>query len=148
MILPDRPRVGLVLRYSYLWADDHEKGLREGLKDRPCAIVLAVRQANESDIVYVVPVTHAPNTASGAVEMPLLVARHLGLDEGPSWIVTTELNVFLWPGPDLRPIRRDPSSRHDDVPCFYKVLPAEILEQVKRSLRANFRLGNVRAVKR
>jgi hypothetical protein len=52
------------------------------------------------------------------VEVPLRVARHLGLDEERSWIVTTELNVFVWPGPDLRPIRHQSGGRHDDVPCF------------------------------
>lgn len=148
MILPDRPRIGLVVRYSYLWVEDHEKGLREGSKDRPCAIVLAVRQIIETEVVYVVPITHSPQEHGHAVAIPWQVKRHLGLDDDLSWIVTTELNVFVWPGPDLRPIRRDSSGRYDDVPCFYGVLPTEVLEQVKRSLSTNFRLRNVGAVKR
>jgi hypothetical protein len=30
------------------------------------------------------------------------VKRHLGLDDEPSWIITTEVNRFVWPGPDIR----------------------------------------------
>jgi hypothetical protein len=37
------------------------------------------------------------NPAS-AVEIPLPVKRHLGLDDNPSWIVVAEGNEFLWPG--------------------------------------------------
>ena len=40
MSLPT-PRPGLVIRYAYLWADEHRRGAEEGLKDRPCAIVAA-----------------------------------------------------------------------------------------------------------
>ena len=35
-----RPVPGLVVRYSYLWLDEHRRGREEGVKDRPCAIVL------------------------------------------------------------------------------------------------------------
>jgi hypothetical protein len=30
--------------------------------------------------------------------------RHLGLDDAASWIVLDELNSFVWPGFDLRPV--------------------------------------------
>lgn len=36
--------------------------------------------------------------------MPAATKRRLGLDEARSWIVATEMNRFLWPGPDLRAI--------------------------------------------
>jgi hypothetical protein len=36
------PRPGLVIRYSYLWAREAEEGRDEGVKDRPCAIVLVM----------------------------------------------------------------------------------------------------------
>ena len=39
--IPDR-EPGLVIRYAYLWRSEHMRGLEEGRKDRPCAIVLAV----------------------------------------------------------------------------------------------------------
>ena len=41
MSLP-APQPGLVIRYSYLWAEDASKGQEEGEKDRPAAIVVAI----------------------------------------------------------------------------------------------------------
>ena len=40
MSLPD-PKPGLVIRYSFLWSHERDRGAIEGSKDRPCAIVLA-----------------------------------------------------------------------------------------------------------
>jgi len=40
--LPE-PVPGLVIRYSYLWYAEHVLGREEGQKDRPCAIVAAIR---------------------------------------------------------------------------------------------------------
>jgi hypothetical protein len=37
-----RPEPGLVLSYSYLWHTEHEEGREEGVKDRPCVIVVVV----------------------------------------------------------------------------------------------------------
>ena len=72
------------------------------LKDRPCAIVLAVKQEGETK-VYVLPITHAaPTSSDDAVELPAPVKARLGLDDQPSWIAVTETNGFIWSGPDLR----------------------------------------------
>ena len=103
MSLP-QPRPGLVISYAYLWAREHRKGLEEGRKDRPCAIVAARRVLAGRDVVTVVPITHsAPADPEDAVEIPATLKRHLGLDDLPSWVVVCETNDFLWPGPDLRP---------------------------------------------
>ena len=68
-------------------------GLEEGRKDRPCVVILAVQDREGEKIVTVAPVTHSPPaTADHAVEMPLVVKQRLGLDDGRSWVVTTELN--------------------------------------------------------
>lgn len=107
MPLPD-PKPGLVINYSYLWRDEAARGQEEGLKNRPCVIVLAVQNIEGVDLVTVAPVTHSkPGDANAAVEMPAAVKRHLGVDDKPSWIVTTEVNRFTWPGSDLRAISRD-----------------------------------------
>lgn len=102
MSLPS-PRPGLVIRYAYLWAHEHDQGRDEGVKDRPCAVLLATR-TDEGDIrVIVLPITHAPpRDPASALEIPAATKRRLGLDDDPSWIVLTEGNAFLWPGPDLR----------------------------------------------
>ena len=36
------PRPGLVIRYSYLWESEAGAGREEGVKDRPCAIILVM----------------------------------------------------------------------------------------------------------
>jgi hypothetical protein len=87
-----------VICYSYLWASEHRRGTEEGNKNRPCAIV-AARQ-----VVTVVPITHTrPAEAADAVEIPAALKRHLGLDDLASWIVVTETNDFVWPGPGPSP---------------------------------------------
>lgn len=56
---PD-PQPGLVIRYSYLWEREAREGREEGIKDRPCAIVLVARDENGQKRVQVLPVTHTP----------------------------------------------------------------------------------------
>jgi hypothetical protein len=97
------PRAGLVIRYSYLWRREAEAGRDEGVKDRPCAIVVAVKTEAGETIVYALPITHTPPRAGDdALELPTATKDRLGLDSDRSWIMITEANIFAWPGPDLR----------------------------------------------
>jgi hypothetical protein len=108
-MLPIEPKVGWVFRYSYLWHWQHLEGREEGDKDRP-VLVLALVAALEdgTPIVRVLPVTHTPPANSAdAIEIPPATKRRLGLDDERSWIVLTESNRFVWPGPDVRPIDSD-----------------------------------------
>jgi hypothetical protein len=121
-----------VICYSYLWADEHRRGTEEGNKDRPCAIV-AVRQVIEGrDVVTVVPITHArPIETAAAVEIPAALKRHLGLDDLASWVVVTETNDFVWPGPDLRTMPGVKPSRFDFgmlPPRFYAHIRDSVLQ--------------------
>jgi hypothetical protein len=119
------PEPGLVISYSYLWHHEHGAGREEGRKDRPSVVVLAVeRPASNAPVVVVLPITHAPPAdAASAVEIPTVVRSHLGLDGERSWIVVAEGNEFVWPGYDLRKIRR--SDRYD-----YGFLPPRFFSQV------------------
>ena len=100
MALPD-PEPGLVIRYSYLWHDEARRGQEEGTKDRPCAIVLAVKKAEGAPQVMVAPITHTkPRDSDTGIFLPLTVKRRLGLDELQSWIITDDVDMFSWPGPD------------------------------------------------
>ena len=65
------PEVGLVISYGYLWHYEHQAGREEGRKDRPCVIVLVVRQSDYSTtVVTVLPVTHRqPLDPATAVEI-------------------------------------------------------------------------------
>jgi hypothetical protein len=126
--LPE-PEVGLVISYSYLWKKEEERGLVEGRKDRPCAIVLAVDhpdpEAGGHRQVAVAPITHSPpKDPNVAVEIPVRVKQHLGLDSERSWVILEEVNVFTWPGFDLRPIRRG-ESRID-----YGLLPPKLFDRL------------------
>jgi hypothetical protein len=137
------PEPGLVISYAYLWHHEHEAGREEGQKDRPTVIVLAVeREADGATIVTVLPITHSqPRDPSSAVEIPLRVKRHLGLDNDRSWIVVDEGNEFLWPGYDLR--RLPGGDRYD-----YGFLPPRFFNQVLAAFGAYYEAGKRRVTPR
>ncbi|MBA3810355.1 MAG: type II toxin-antitoxin system PemK/MazF family toxin [Caulobacteraceae bacterium] len=121
------PVPGLVVRYAFLWREQWARGLEEGDKDRPCAVVLTSQNQEGDQVVIVVPVTHAaPSDPTLAVEIPAETKRRLGLDDARSWIVVTDANRFVWPGPDLRPrIRGDSSS------VAYGALPRALFHRLR-----------------
>jgi len=125
--LPE-PVPGLVIRYAYLWYSEYEEGREEGTKDRPCAIVAAIRlNENGETRVLVLPITHSPpERAQLAVEIPQRVKERLGLDADRSWAVLSEWNEFTWPGPDLRPV---PGA--DDRAVAYGFLPPRLFAVIR-----------------
>jgi hypothetical protein len=138
-LIPSRPPApGTVLRYSYLWRRQAEAGRDEGEKDRPVALVIA--QANDECVV--VPITHsAPEDRASAVPLSDTERARLGLDGEQCWIVTTEINVFVWPGPDLRAVpRKQPKT------AIYGKLSKGTFAEVLRQLQARARL--IRVVRR
>ena len=92
------PRPGLVIRYDFLWKEEQRSGREQGVKDRPCAIILVSRERDDgSREVVLCPLSHAPPRAGeSAVEVPSKVARHLGLDDQRSWIKTHQVNTLVW----------------------------------------------------
>jgi putative nucleotidyltransferase with HDIG domain len=53
------------------------------------------------DVIYAI--THTPPpVGSLAVEIPYATKQRLRLDVERSWVMLTEGNRFIWPGPDLR----------------------------------------------
>lgn len=101
------PKPGLVIRYSFLWSSERERGSVEGAKDRRCAIVVAVPHGDDEQIRTVVaPITHSPPEEEDprtSLEIPAAVCRSLGLDGVRHWVRFDELNRFTWPGYDVRP---------------------------------------------
>lgn len=126
MALP-KPVAGLVIRYAFLWREEAARGIEEGGKDRPCAVILVIRGEEDEQVVTVLPITHAPpSDAALAVEIPAATKRRLNLDDDRSWIVLTDANRFVWPGPDLRFGRPgDPAS------SAYGLLPTHIYNEVR-----------------
>ena len=138
------PIAGLVVRYSYLWRSEFLRGREEGIKDRPCAVLLATTDADGDTTVIALPVTHAPpRDPSHAVEIPAATKRRLGLDGARSWIVVAESNRFAWPGPDLRPARPgDPAS------VVYGELPGDLYEKVRAQWLALYAARRTHSVER
>lgn len=134
------PRPGLVIRYSYLWESEARQGREEGIKDRPCAVILVLlREGEEHPIVRVLPITHTlPADRADALEIPTATKNRLGLDSERSWVVLTEANDFIWPGPDLRPIPgRDPNTvAYGFLPPGFMRALREHLAQRRRQLKA------------
>ena len=143
MPFPD-PVPGLVIRYSYLWASENAAGQEEGVKDRPCAVILVTEGEAGERVVTVLPVTHlVPADPELAVEIPAAVKRRLRLDDDRSWVVLTEANRFIWPGPDLRPVAPgDPAS------VAYGPLPHALFEQIRLKFLVALRARRARAVRR
>ncbi|MGA0545858.1 type II toxin-antitoxin system PemK/MazF family toxin [Brevundimonas sp. VNH65] len=135
MLLPD-PVPGLVISYAYLWRDEALRGQEEGRKDRPCVVVLAVEEANGRKVVTVAPVTHTPPAhPQSAIEIPAATKQRLGLDGERSWVVAADLNRFVWPGVDLRPVRQGAKT------YAYGLLPAAFYIQLRDRIVALAKAG-------
>jgi hypothetical protein len=137
------PEPGLVISYAYLWQSEYDEGREEGVKTRPCVIVITVRDDGGKTVVTVVPVTHsAPTIPDTAVEIPRTTKQRLGLDTARSWVVVTEVNGFVWPGPDLRPLSND-GSRFD-----YGLVPPGLFRQIRDRMTAQGAAGRLQSVPR
>ena len=139
------PQRGSVIRYAYLWADEQRRGREEARKDRPALVLaLSVRKDDGQTEVLVLAITHSPPVEStDAVALPAAIKRRLRLDKEASWIVTTEANAFVWPGPDIRPI-----PGHDPPRVVYGRIPADLLQAVARSFLANRKRQRAKLVSR
>jgi len=136
MSIPD-PEPGLVIRYSYLWQHEAITGKEEGAKDRPVVVVITLKNQDGKKRVAVVPITHSPPTKpENTLRLPAPVKKRLGLDAEASWIILTEVNVFTWPGPDLRPV-----SRENPTKMAFGYLPARLTQMILDQLRANNKRG-------
>ena len=144
MALPE-PVAGLIIRYSYLWYREHLEGRDEGQKDRPCAIVAGLRVDENGDTrVLVLPITHTPpDHPALAVELPAKVKSRLHLDDSRSWVVLSEWNEFVWPGPDLRRVQGA-----TDASVAYGMLPPALFAAIRDRFLAIANSGKARQVPR
>jgi hypothetical protein len=138
------PEHGLVLHYSYLWHGEYQAGEDAGRKDRPSVIILRV-EAEEKDgttVVTVLPITHtAPRKTGTAVEIPLAVKKHLGLDDSPSWVVVNEGNEFMWPGYDMKKV---PKTKK----YTYGFLPPALFNKIRSAFVAFHKTGKTKITPR
>jgi hypothetical protein len=137
------PRVGLVIRHLFLWSHEAQEGKDEGVKDRPCAVVLTLHREGLRSAVRVLPITHTfPTDLAGAMEIPPLTKRVLCLDADRSWIILDEANDFIWPGPDLRP-----AVSGDWSTATYGMLPKKFMTMLMERLSHRRHLKKVKTVK-
>ena len=122
------PRIGEVICHSYLWRNQADRGQTEGTKERPCVVVHRQEERGGSTRIFVAPITHTkPFDSERSMNFPAATKRRLGLDEQSSWVITTELNHFKWPGFDVRPT---PDNR-PSYGLLPNALTRRILEQIK-----------------
>ncbi|MBY0355553.1 MAG: hypothetical protein K2Q12_07460 [Rickettsiales bacterium] len=62
------------------------------------------------------------------MEIPPRVKQHLGLDDDRSWAILGEVNQFVWPGYDLRPIP------HKQGEMTYGFLPPRLFDQIRSGI--------------
>ena len=140
------PEIGLVIRFDYLWKTESEAGQDDGVKDRPCVIVLSVDQFDDGGHqVMVCPISHTPPVhGQPAVLVPGNVARHIDLDDRQSWIKTHEVNRFLWPAARLPfGIAKTPSGH-----WFYGFIPPSLYRIVRDQVISHHRQGKLKLVDR
>ncbi len=143
MPLPE-PKPALVIRYAYLWHNEAENGQEEGLKDRPYTIIPSRKEKNGLELVTVLPVTHtAPDNPDDAIAIPAGTAKRLGLDHEQSWVVISEYNQFVWPGPDIRPVPFTDQQKWE-----YGYIPAKLYDKIKNAMIQRLKDKNIIGVQR
>jgi len=107
-------------------------------------VVLTTADEAGDQVVTVLPISHTPpSNPLLAVEIPAAVKRRLKLDDERSWVVLAEANRFIWPGPDLRPLRPG-----DAQSTAYGPLPYGLFEEIRLKFIAALRGQTMRAVPR
>lgn len=135
---------GEVIRYAYLWTHEVAEGRDEARKDRPCAVVIAMTDAAGVSSVIVVPITsRVPTAPDEGMEIPTATRQRLGLQDEPCWAVLTEVNQFVWPGPDLRPVAMGAGPSWS-----YGLLPAALFVRLRDAIVARARSRALRVTKR
>lgn len=140
------PKPGLIIRFDFLWKEEESAGHTDGLKDRPCAIILTTKpkEGGTRDVVLC-PITHSPpQKGESAIEIPAKLARHLKLDDGRSWIKTHQINTVEWEQNRL-PFGVVPAHKGQWV---FGQLPQSIGKQVFEQVKANIDRKHLRNVRR
>lgn len=105
-------------------------------------VAVAVEVRGDRTQLLVAPITHSePMRAVDALEIPANVKRQLGLDNERSWTVLTELNRFIWPGPDVRIAPGHPGPIYDAIPDWLFI-------DVRDGIVSHSGLGRLKITKR
>jgi len=107
--------------------------------------VVAVSREEYGLNIIVCPLTsQTPESTISAVEIPHQVKNHLGLlDRDKSYAITSEINSFVWPGPDLRPFEK--ASKKD---IYFGQLPGTLLLKIKDGILAHTKTHSLKTTSR
>lgn len=87
------PANGLVIRYDYLWAREHDRQEKVGRKAWPTCVQIILAGTDAGTIVALFPITsQPPGSDRTALEVPETEARRVGLLL-PAWIIVDEWNL-------------------------------------------------------
>ncbi|MGF1550851.1 MAG: hypothetical protein ACFBQW_10060 [Sphingomonadaceae bacterium] len=103
--------------------------------------MLATSKPAGLEILVAPMTTAAPLEDQRVIEVPPRVMGALGLGGRRSWIVTDEVNRFLWPGFDLRPA--EGGSR-----CDYGFIPPRLFDRAVSQILQAARAGRLDMVPR
>ena len=138
-VTTETAETGLVVRYSFLWPREHDRGEREGRKDRPVCLVVPVNVAPGAVVVFPIT-TQDPLPGRIAVAVPETERRRLKLPgDRPCWIMLDEANSDVMPGSfhlvplDTHPLRY---AYGRFSPAFMRVVLRTMAEAIRaRQLR-------------
>ena len=94
----DRPKVGHVLRYVYLFKEEAARGREEGVKERFVVVV-----GLDGSRYRMAAITTKGDGWTNVTPLPAPVAQAAGVSPD-SAVVVDEYNLFTWPGFDIRPL--------------------------------------------
>jgi len=84
---------GLVIRYHYLWAREHERGEDSGRKDRPVCVQIVLKASGGATLAALFPITsQKPQAERSGLEIPEIEARRVGLRR-PCWVMIDEFDT-------------------------------------------------------
>ncbi|UVC09971.1 growth inhibitor PemK [Rhizobium sp. TH2] len=148
MKIPAEPPVGHLVAYEYLWSS--KAGVQDhGEKTYPAAIILAREGLGSATITYSLGISHSPpRPGQRALPVPPKLKRWLGLDALPSWIYPDQINIFVWPGPDLQPADRLSNRPDARDSCVIGALPDDWFKLVLDDVAESYRLKLVTPIKR
>jgi len=146
--VPAKPPVGHVVAYEYLWASQTDER-EDGKKVYPCSVVMADSTAGGQSVAYLLGISHSPpRPGEAALAVPLQLKLRLGLDRQPAWIYLNQINVFVWPGPDLRPGRHVSTRPAAADTCDIGPLPDDWFALLQRELVEAYRQRRVKLIRR
>lgn len=129
-----------MIRYDYLWRNEAQAGRQEGAKIRPCAVVVAITANPLQPRALVAAITHSRPETGDAISIPPRVKKHLGLDDTPSWIITTEVNEIEWSDPGIVPV--------SNTQWAYGHLPPVMAQALIDAIRKHLKTGPLPITKR